>query len=368
MDPTDRLFVGFKLLDPEYDRLAWFPATTANTVAAMTRHATAEAAKYQPKEWVDHHIHGHRRAGAGTMAPISELSLPAHQHPDELLNRALQTRRLSREHPQTAEYMAGFQDALAGKGDHPWQSGRGFHGGQAKRWRRGYQDAKTLLAGRAIQRGPGNSPEELAERRRRQREEQSFPAEGHTMHRFSYLPLPTIERRGQGAHVVGGIRRVIVGELVETSESQVLWARQMLPGQFLTGEHSGKRRAMLAPLNDNDWVLRQYTEPSETWATVTPIVLPGSDQGKYSKAEKLFFKSLRHAGYSPDAIAELEFRNVSFWPGGELAQRFQLPDYLKKNKWSVYHVRLGWKARVNGPLALGAGRHCGLGIFAKMEG
>jgi CRISPR-associated protein Csb2 len=191
----------------------------------------------------------------------------------------------------------------------------------------------------------------------------------HTLPRFSYLPLPSIERRGERGPFVGAIRRAIVAELVDSSESYLPWVRQMLPGQFLLDDKTDespedRRRAMLTPLTGGDWVLRQYTDYADTWATVTPLVLPGSDEGKFAKAEKLFFKALRHAGYSPDALAELEFRNVSFWPGGDLALRFHRPDYLKKDCWSVYHVRLRWKHPINGPLALGAGRHCGLGIFA----
>jgi CRISPR-associated protein Csb2 len=58
-------------------------------------------------------------------------------------------------------------------------------------------------------------------------------------------------------------------------------------------------------------------------------------------------------------LVELEFRNVSFWPGSELALGFQRPDYLKKDHWSVYHTRLRWKQSIKGPLAIGAGRHCG---------
>jgi len=185
--------------------------------------------------------------------------------------------------------------------------------------------------------------------------------------RFSYLPLPTIEHRGDAGCVVGGIRRVILAELIEASSSHLSWVRQMLPGQFLIDEKSGERTGMLAPLSESDWVLRQYTGSFETWATVTPVVLPGSDEGKFAKAEKLFFKTLLHAGYPPDTLADLEFRNVSFWPGGDLALRFLRPEYLKRGHWSVYHVHLRWRMPVLGPLALGAGRHCGLGIFAGMN-
>jgi CRISPR-associated protein Csb2 len=191
-------------------------------------------------------------------------------------------------------------------------------------------------------------------------------AEEETKPRFSYLALPTIEHRRAGGLVVGGIRRVIIAERSDGSTSYLPWARQMLPGQFLIDELDGDRKALLAPLGPTDWVLRQYTDPSESWATTTPVILPGCDSQKALKAEKLFLKALGHAGYSADALADLEFRRASFWPGGDLALRFHRPDYLRKNYWSVYHVRLRWKHAIKGPIALGAGRHCGLGVFAAM--
>jgi CRISPR-associated protein Csb2 len=184
--------------------------------------------------------------------------------------------------------------------------------------------------------------------------------------RFSYLPLPSIEPRGERGPFVGGIRRVVVAELSDSSESYLHWARRLLPGQFLLDEKDRDRKAMLTPLTGGDWVLRQYTDTADAWATVTPVLLPGSDEGKFAKAEKLFIKALRHAGHSSEALAALEFRNVSFWPSGDLALRFHRPDYLRKDCWSTYHVRLRWKQPIRGPLAIGAGRHCGLGIFAAL--
>ena len=61
------------------------------------------------------------------------------------------------------------------------------------------------------------------------------------------------------------------------------------------------------------------------------------------------------------------FAMCRFWPGGDLALRFRRPDYLRMDHWSVYHMRLRWRQPLRGPLALGAGRHCGLGIFAAMN-
>jgi CRISPR-associated protein Csb2 len=177
--------------------------------------------------------------------------------------------------------------------------------------------------------------------------------------RFSYLPLPTIRPPA----VVSAIRRVIVAEPVGGEGTHTAWAGRILRGQFLVSPQQWEE-ALLMNLQSDDGVLRRYIQDSQTWATVSPVVLPGSDEGKFAKAEKLFFKALRHAGYSPDALADLELRDVSFWPGGELALKFQRPEYLKKGYWSVYHARIRWRYPMRGPLAIGSGRHCGLGIFA----
>lgn len=179
--------------------------------------------------------------------------------------------------------------------------------------------------------------------------------------RFSYLPVPSI----RPPNVMIGISRLIVSEPLGSAGAHARWASRALRGQIIENEQ-GKEEALLVPLQ-SDGVLSRYVDQSDTWATVTPVVLPGCDDGKHTKAEKLFVKALHHAGYSSEALAELEFRNVSFWPGGELALKFQRPDYLKKAHWSVYHMRLRWRQPIRGPLALGAGRHCGLGIFAAMN-
>lgn len=184
--------------------------------------------------------------------------------------------------------------------------------------------------------------------------------------RFSYLPLPSLERRGpQGVHL-GGIRRLLIAELIDSPNSHVDWLRYALPGTFLTDDKTHSRQALLIPLAQNDWVLQRYLGPAYHWATVTPVVLPGSDDGKPAKTLKLFTKALHHAGIDPELLAdEPIFQPFSFWPSGEPALSYHRPDYLRRGYWSVYHVCLRWKVNFPGPLALGAGRHCGLGIFAS---
>jgi CRISPR-associated protein Csb2 len=147
--------------------------------------------------------------------------------------------------------------------------------------------------------------------------------------------------------------------------------------------------ALLTILPGSDWVLRQYVEESTTWATVTPVILPGYDDpdhlrrklknGVDAETQKRFLarlvarmqdllrKAFRQAGYSSELIeqAELDWRDVGFRPGVELASRYLPPDNL--NNAPRIHVRVRFPASVRGPIAVGSGRFRGFGLFAKMN-
>ena len=86
-----------------------------------------------------------------------------------------------------------------------------------------------------------------------------------------------------------------------------------------------------------------------------------------SKTTKLLDRMLRHAAYSPDAIENIEFHRVPFLRGAEDAERYRprAPHHLAN--CTMYHMRIRWKFPMRGPIALGAGRHCGLGVFAKAD-
>jgi CRISPR-associated protein Csb2 len=188
------------------------------------------------------------------------------------------------------------------------------------------------------------------------------PVDVESMPRFSYLPLPSIDHR----EVVSGIRRVMVAESMNGSGESATWLQRLLPGQSLRTDNDTKVVALLAPLEQRDWVLGRYVAPSTAWATVTPVVLPGSDDNKGKKRERLFLKALAHAGYSPDAVADVEFRRVPFFRGASesLSYRPSPPHYL--GSCSIYHVFIRWKEAAPGPIAIGSGRHCGLGVFASL--
>ncbi len=66
--------------------------------------------------------------------------------------------------------------------------------------------------------------------------------------------------------------------------------------------------------------------------------------------------------------AGLEWRKVGFWPGTDLADRYGVPDHLRR--FPCLHVRLQWRdaqgrpVQVPGPVCFGSGRFYGLGLFA----
>ncbi len=179
-----------------------------------------------------------------------------------------------------------------------------------------------------------------------------------TLGRFTYMPLPTIDPRG----VAGGVRRVLIAEPTDGLGQHAAWAKRMLSGQSLVNLQTQCEEAFLAPAAANDSVVSRYVSHSREWATVTPVVLPWGDSGKPHRAEKQFLKALRHAGYSAADLDDLDLRREPFWRGTELARQYFVPKHLQGT--ASWHVRLRWKHDFAGPLAIGSGRFCGLGVFA----
>jgi CRISPR-associated protein Csb2 len=194
------------------------------------------------------------------------------------------------------------------------------------------------------------------------------PAHGSDAdHRFAYLPIPSIERRGGAGVVVTAIRRVlVVGP--PGGEKQVAWAR-VLSGRELTPLNAQTPPAALRIIEKPAAALRTdpnlgpYVGTGATWSTVTPVVLPGFDEGKTEKAEQLLRRAFEQAGFPSELVrgARLEWRRVGFRAGVDLATRYRQPESIR---FPRYHVRVRWSVPVRGPLAVGAGRYRGLGIFA----
>jgi CRISPR-associated protein Csb2 len=212
--------------------------------------------------------------------------------------------------------------------------------------------------------------------------------------RFAYMPLPSLEAHGEG-RVAGPVRRVLILAPDARFEPDVAWARQAVSGRDLVDEATGEVHAMLSCIPASDRGVRAYLGPASVWASVTPVVLPGFDdpdhlrrklRGVASGAEQrrllerlaertegLLRKAISQAGL-PGVLAdhaEIAWRKVSFWPGAEHADRYGVPDHLKR--YPRVHVRVRWRSpdlrsiELRGPFCLGGGRFYGLGLLAPLE-
>lgn len=205
--------------------------------------------------------------------------------------------------------------------------------------------------------------------------------------RLLLVPVPSIEPRGDGGEVAGAVRRVMVFS-TDAPSTDVAWAARVLGGMDLIDEKTGEVQAVLAATSRNDRVLKRYVSESATWATVTPMLLPGHDDpgglrdmirkaksGEEQKSlvgrlmkrrEALVRKALRHAGLGDELsfAAEIEMRETGFIAGVENAARYAVPTHLATAP--RFHVKLTWPVKVAGPLCVGRGRFSGLGLFATV--
>ncbi len=191
--------------------------------------------------------------------------------------------------------------------------------------------------------------------------------------RLAYIPLPSIERRRPDLppQHVGMIRRGLIYVPAGGRQREIETLRKMLAGNELT-DNQGHSKALITTLPLSDNIIRRYVPQfaSHSWATVTPVILPGHDDHKPAKTEALLRKSLRQAGYASELVdhSDLDWRPVGYWPGAQRVDRYFVPQHLRN--YPRYHVRVHWKnstgnpIKIPGPIVVGGGRYTGLGLFA----
>ena len=180
--------------------------------------------------------------------------------------------------------------------------------------------------------------------------------------RFSYLPVPTIGHPNSD----GMIRRLLIAEPYGGDGFRAAWARSRLEGQVLRDIDRNERGRLLEVSGRrSENMISRYAGESRSWSTVTPVILPGYDDGKLAKAEKLLLQAIEQAGLSITGIRDLTLRKAPFWPRSQHPNHYQLPSYLRH--LPGWHVKLTFYEPALGPLALGPGRHIGLGLMANSE-
>lgn len=167
--------------------------------------------------------------------------------------------------------------------------------------------------------------------------------------RLAYIPLPSIA----GPYSDCQIRRVMVAGCGDVNHADSIeWVRQALSGIVLTDD-DGVAVAALA--EDDVASSSRYVGDSDSWFSVTPVVLPGFDRGE-STTEELVKRVLRYAN-----AGDVKFELSSSVCGMPL--RYKMP--LKMGRRPTKFLRLRFNKRVSGPITLGIGRYCGLGVFAR---
>jgi CRISPR-associated protein Csb2 len=214
-------------------------------------------------------------------------------------------------------------------------------------------------------------------------------AEGAPQHRqLSYLPLPSVGME----HTNPGIRRVMIvaptgddpwlEHLARRLGGQQLKALNERTPEFGVGENGQPNPGpLLVPLpRTGDGVTNRYTRPASVWASFTPVILPGHDDHKPEKTRKLILKSLTQAGI--EQPCEVEWSAFSrfrkSYPAHKYGKDRQLQGYIRPDhllSQTAVHLTLKFHdgtdkkipVKIPGPITLGAGRHCGLGLFAAVE-
>jgi CRISPR-associated protein Csb2 len=201
---------------------------------------------------------------------------------------------------------------------------------------------------------------------------------GTSKDRITILPLPSIGHH----HADMLIRRAAVFASTNCSISipDLRWAFSNLKlCRFETA-------VVLLPASDAS-MLSHYAEAGEvrTWRTITPIALPDAAarrriaperklqeaKAAHEKAEEesqavaAVMQALRHAGYREGGANVTRIQRVPFQAHGKRVEDFAPGSRFAKER--LWHVEIEFSKALRGPLILGDGRFCGLGLFAPVR-
>jgi CRISPR-associated protein Csb2 len=196
---------------------------------------------------------------------------------------------------------------------------------------------------------------------------------GATHTQFSYIPLQSIGHH----HTDPGVRRVMIAAPIG-DDAWLEYLANLLDGEPLnplphttlpTGTHLQR-----ITVNQKDFVRDAYLCASNIWASVTPVILPGHDDHKPEKTRRLILKALQQSGI--DQPCEFEWSAFSHFPKSLSAHKYDRnknqigyirPDHLLNLSAVHLRIRFDNDQQMPGPIAIGTGRHCGLGIFARPD-
>jgi CRISPR-associated protein Csb2 len=194
---------------------------------------------------------------------------------------------------------------------------------------------------------------------------------------FSYVPLPSIGHE----HADAMIRNVMIVAPLGM-DRELAYLAERLNGEFLNPEddpescESDSKPQISEPIEllkfnppTGKFIATRYLGTSKVWQTVTPVILPGHNDHKPQKTVKLIERALQQSGI--ETPCEFTWQSIPFLKNCLSAHKYDRhgrhtgyhrPAHLKH--LSAVHVRLTFTHPVPGPITVGAGRHCGFGLFA----
>jgi CRISPR-associated protein Csb2 len=200
--------------------------------------------------------------------------------------------------------------------------------------------------------------------------------------RVRILPLPSIGHE----HADHAIRRVLIevpsGCLLRSDD--VIWS---FSGLELSGSDSANRPASVLTTTGDDTMLRHYgvgDREYARWRTVTPAALPetakrrrieptrrsaeakpGTERAaEQQRAAGEVIQALRHAEI-PANVDAIRVQREPFEANGKRVEGFAPGTRFQKER--LWHVELLLREPVTGPLIIGDGRYCGLGLMAPVR-
>ncbi len=222
---------------------------------------------------------------------------------------------------------------------------------------RRFQDALPRRAGEyeRLIRGRGAGPEDLAQRVR-------------------LVPIPSVG----SPHVDRAIRRVVLEIPAECPIriDDLEWAFAGTGHDDLGAGYVGSSRLVSSA---DTRMAERFAVPGETFRSVTPVVLSEAPRrrtgnaGRKSAAERereergaVFFvlQSLRRAGVQ-NQPATVRLQKEPFNRRGTRAEHFA--EGTRFSKHALWHLELEFAEALAGPLVLGDGRFCGLGLMEPVS-
>lgn len=186
-----------------------------------------------------------------------------------------------------------------------------------------------------------------------------FHGHGDTPH-VGYIPLPFVGRKYADGHLLG-LAAVLPRGLSRADRRAVIAAFGEIKKLTLGAYGNWHVRAVPQPSSVTTLDPQTWTRPSQTWATVTPIVFdhfPRDRDGR--RAAEIIADSCQRIGLPVPAHVDLS--GFSKFIGVPPVRDFRIRRRESDPPRPATHAVLHFDQRVRGPVILGAARFFGLGL------